>query len=205
MARHLRSCSERQDTIAAADRQAGKAETLVHLQIQDAWAGDYWLHLEMSGSAPLADLDHYLRTVWLECCGHLSRFSEGGWGTEELPFDARAAQVFEPGAELTHIYDFGTSSVTRVKAVSAREGKSTVPHPLALMARNEEPRVPCMECEENASWLCMECIYEHDEAGTLCAHHAEMHAHDDYGGLLPLVNSPRAGLCGYEGPAEPPY
>ncbi len=196
MARHLRACPERDDVIAEADRKAGADEPLFHLQVQDAWAGEYWLHLEMAGAAPLKDLDRYLRAIWLECCGHLSRFSDGGWGSREIPFGARAAQVLEPGVELTHIYDFGTSSETLVRVASAREGKATTPHPLALMARNEPPQATCMECEEDAAWLCMECIYEHEKTGTLCEEHAETHPHDDYGGLFPLVNSPRVGMCG---------
>ncbi|WP_127011414.1 hypothetical protein ACF3DV_03465 [Chlorogloeopsis fritschii PCC 9212] len=28
---------------------------------------------------------------------------------------------------------------------------------------------------------------------------------DNYGEPIPLVNSPRLSLCGYDGPAEPPY
>ena len=32
----------------------------------------------MCGSATLEELDHYLRTIWLECCGHLSQFTIGG-------------------------------------------------------------------------------------------------------------------------------
>ena len=29
--------------------------------------------------------------------------------------------------------------------------------------------------------------------------------HDEYGDPMPLVNSPRTGMCAYDGPAEPPY
>ena len=34
----------------------------------------YWLHIEIPAKATLEDLDHFLRAVWLECCGHLSSF-----------------------------------------------------------------------------------------------------------------------------------
>ncbi|KJV07139.1 hypothetical protein [Methylocucumis oryzae] len=73
------------------------------------------------------------------------------------------------------------------------------------MARNEMPTPPCMECNKTARWLCMECIYEHDESGFLCNEHADSHEHDEYGEPIELVNSPRMGMCGYEGPAETPY
>ena len=74
---HLGACAQRQEAIAAADEQAGRNQTLYHLQVQDAWGGAYWLHLEMRGSATLEDLDFYLREIWLECCGHLSAFEIG--------------------------------------------------------------------------------------------------------------------------------
>jgi hypothetical protein len=44
--------------------------------------------------------------------------------------------VLKIGAELTHIYDFGTSSETLIKVVGMREGKPTNAHPITLMARN---------------------------------------------------------------------
>ncbi len=191
--------------ILTANQKPGKEQKLYHLQVQDAWEGIFWLHLEMNGSATLGDLDNYLRAIWLECCGHLSQFSIGGWAGEEIPMDTRAERVFEEGMVLTHIYDFGTSSETLVRVVAVREGRSLTHHPIVLIARNNQPEVPCVECGQPASWLCMECLYELDEPGTLCDKHAQNHPHEDYGDPIPLVNSPRVGMCGYDGPAEPPY
>jgi hypothetical protein len=73
------------------------------------------------------------------------------------------------------------------------------------MARNAPPDVRCMECEQPASWLCIECMYEEDRPGMLCEQHAEGHPHKDYGEPVPVVNSPRVGMCGYAGPAKPSY
>jgi hypothetical protein len=42
-------------------------ETLWHLRVQDAYDKDFWLDLEMVGSASLDKLDKYLRAIWLEC------------------------------------------------------------------------------------------------------------------------------------------
>ncbi|HEV2130150.1 MAG TPA: hypothetical protein VGR27_03580 [Longimicrobiaceae bacterium] len=205
MARHLRSCEKRQQTIAAADAKPGQDGTFIHLQVQDAYGGPYWLQLEMDGAATLKKLDSYLRAIWLECCGHMSQFSTGGWGGRQIGMGRKAADVLQPGVELTHIYDFGTSTETLIKAVDAREGKSTVSKPIALMARNDPPSFTCMECGNPATSLCMECVYEENRSGMLCEKHAEEHPHDDYGGLFAVVNSPRMGECGYSGPAEPPY
>jgi hypothetical protein len=52
----------------------------------------------------------------------------------------------------------------------------------------------------------MECLYEREDGNcTLCEQHAEEHECSDYGEPVELLNSPRVGMCGYYGPAEPPY
>jgi hypothetical protein len=205
LARHLSTCPERAKVMAAAAARGGRKENLYHLQVQDARGGNYWLHLEMRGGATLADLDDYLRAIWLECCGHMSMFSSGGWGTEEIEMDMRADKIFKPGEVFIHIYDFGTESQTLIRVKGVRQGWPTTQYPIALMGRNRPPEITCQECDNQASALCLECVYEYDEPGTLCTTHAAEHPHDDYGEPLPLVNSPRVGLCGYVGPAEPPY
>jgi len=201
LSRHLPACHERQAEIEKADSGPGRTETLVHLMVQDAYGGDYWLHLEMRGSATLKALDNYLRSIWLECCGHLSRFSVGGWGSKEISMGKKVENVLASGVELTHIYDFGTSSNTLIKGIRARKGKPLTENPIVLMARNNAPEFTCSECGEPAAWVCMECSEWEDVL--LCQAHADEHEHDDY--LMPLVNSPRTGMCGYWGPAEPPY
>ena len=206
MLRHLPACSQRHEAIEEADEQTGANEYLFHLRAQDAWSGDFWLDWEVRGSATLQQIDEYLRAIWLECCGHLSRFSIGGaWGSEKISMNRQVGQIFAPDVELTHIYDFGTSSETTIKCVSMREGKPTTSHPIALMARNSVPEDTCIECGQPAAWLCMDCLYETGQGGLLCDQHAESHSHDNYGEPAPLVNSPRTGMCGYTGPAEPPY
>ncbi len=206
MSRHLKSCEKRQAAIAAADQAQGPDEDIYHLRVQDAWWGLYWLHLEMVGSALLEDLDMYLRAIWLECCGHLSAFHlETAWVGPELSMGSKAGDVFQVGQKIIHLYDFGTTSETEIKVVGVRQGKPTTPHPIALMARNQPPEMICMQCDQPASWLCMECVYEDDASGLLCDLHVTDHPHDNYGEPVPVVNSPRLGLCGYIGPADPPY
>jgi hypothetical protein len=202
--RHLASCKARE--AANAEAANGKSETLYHLVAKDGWGGTFWLHLEMRGSAKLSDLDNYLRGIWLECCGHMSQFSFGGWRGEEIGMNRPISQVLTVGGEeLTHIYDFGTESVTLIGAVGQRKGQPLTKYPIFLMARNELPEVECQECGEPAKWMCMECQYEHDESGLLCDEHAEAHPHDEYGEPIQLVNSPRVGMCGEITNAEPPY
>lgn len=203
--KHLATCPQRQELINKAEHKKAGNETLYHLRVQDAWRSEFWLDLEMRESATLRDLDDYLRAIWLECCGHMSQFSIGGWRGEEIPKRSIADKIFRQGLELTHIYDFGTSSETLIRVVGLREGKPTTSHPIALMARNVMPAAKCIECGEAATSLCNECLIEEERWGTLCDKHAQTHPHENYGEPIPLVNSPRLGMCGYEGPAEPPY
>ncbi len=205
VSKHLSACPKRQGIIDEAERKKVGRETLYHLRVQDAWRNQFWLDLEMRGSGTLKDLDFYLRGIWLECCGHMSQFSVGGWQGQEISMKRKVAEVLKPGIELTHIYDFGTSSETLIKAIGTREGKPTTSRPIALMVRNMMPEARCIECEQPAAWLCIECLTEEDVWGALCDAHAEQHPHENYGEPIRLVNSPRLGMCGYDGPAKPPY
>ncbi|MBE9180432.1 hypothetical protein IQ268_17875 [Oculatella sp. LEGE 06141] len=212
MTKHLTTCTQRQEAMTAAQtntkaraKKTETSETLYHLRVQDAYRKDYWLDLEMRGSKTLKDLDNYLRAIWLECCGHMSQFSLGGAFANEVGMRRKIGDVFQAGGELTHIYDFGTSSETLVKLVETREGIPTTSRAIALMARNNMPEEQCIECGKPATHLCIECMYEDETWGVLCDEHAETHPHDSYGEPIPLINSPRLGMCGYEGPAEPPY
>jgi hypothetical protein len=159
----------------------------------------------MVGSARLADLDYYLRAIWLECCHHLSQFTAGGWRGEKIPMRTHVRDVLDVGVELTHIYDFGTSSETLVKALQVRMGRPLTSHPIVLMARNDPFDVQCDLCKERSTYLCLYCEEESGAVTAFCDLHAEEHEDVHDGGLVERPNSPRMGMCGYTGPAEPPY
>jgi hypothetical protein len=202
---HLKACPERAEAIAKADAGSGRPQRIFHLQVQDAWTGDYWLHLEMNGAATMWDLDQYLRDIWLECCGHLSAFFLGrAWTGEEIGMERTAVAVVRPGTELIHLYDFGTTSETAIHVVDWRRGRPLTGHPIFLMARNDPPDMRCAVCGAPATQVCTQCMYDQEAPDAFCDVHAEAHeCGTDY--MLPIVNSPRTGMCGYTGPAEPPY
>ena len=64
MTRHLKSCS------ADHDLPQGRLARLFHLRVEDAYYPISWIDLEIKAGATLADLDNFLRAIWLECCGH---------------------------------------------------------------------------------------------------------------------------------------
>ncbi len=203
MVKHLSACPKRKETLSERDKKTGKKQNLYHLKVQDTWLNDFWLHLEICGSATLKDLDSYLRSIWLECCDHLSQFSAGNGAGEEIAMDTKISALFQSGLVLTHIYDFGDSSETMIKVVSERKDKPLSKHPIHLMARNELPEVESCACGKPGAWLCMDCADQDDEVALLCEKHAK-DEHQDHS-LMPILNSPRTGRCGYSGPAEPPY
>ncbi len=206
VSKHLATCANRKLAIAKAETGKGATEILFHLRVQDAYTKAFWLDLEMRGSKSLNDLDDYLRSIWLECCGHMSEFMIGsGRFAEEIGKQRKLNEVFQYSDRLTHIYDMGTSSETIVKVVGTRKGKSLTSKPIVLMVRNQMPDYQCIKCGAAATDLCQECMIEDQVWGTLCAEHAENHPHQDYGDPVPLINSPRLGMCGYSGPADPPY
>ncbi len=219
MTRHLKTCKARKQAIEEANKRPGPTSSLYHLRVTDhtPWAvidpSYFWLHLEIDGNATLETLDDYLREIWLECCGHLSGFTIGevfytqlfedsfGW-REERDMAVPVGKLFQPGMKIPYEYDFGTTSYLTLHVLDERRGKPIGGKPITLMARNNPPDLRCAVCGEPAEWLCSLCVPEGKNA-FFCEEHLDEHEHQEY--LMAVVNSPRMGLCGYNGPAEPPY
>ncbi|MGZ8519503.1 MAG: hypothetical protein ACXWX7_05065, partial [Candidatus Binatia bacterium] len=66
-----------------------------------------------------------------------------------------------------------------------------------LLARNEPLVWPCDDCQAPATVVCPFCIDSGD--GLFCDAHADAHEHAGEEVYLPVVNSPRMGVCGYTG------
>jgi hypothetical protein len=68
---------------------------------------------------------------------------------------------------------------------------------IRVLARNEPPPIPCDECgDEVATQICMECSWS--GKGWLCEQCSQTHSCDEEM-FLPVVNSPRVGVCAYSG------
>lgn len=205
-------CPQRQAQIASAEQTGRMPEDLFHLRMQAVHDDvrmlavldhDYWLDVEVRGSATLKDIDTYLRAIWLDCCGHPSQFCIGDWDGPELAKARRIGTVFQGNAELTHVYDF--ESETRIRVIGHREGAPLSRRPMVLMARNVMPEQACFRCGQPAARFCIECKIRKEGSGMICEQHAVDHPHTSLGAPFPIVNSPRMTICRYRGPAEPPY
>jgi len=199
MSRHLKACKARKAAIAG---QAPETR-LFHLVVEGS--PDHWLHLEVPAAATLRDLDQFLRDIWLECCGHLSMFRImdrnfmstmfDDWYSDDLDMNYELGAVLAPGVQFFHEYDFGTTTHLTLKVVGERMGTMDEGELVRIMARNEPPDYRCAVCEKAATIVCVFCEYT-----LLCDEHAEEHECGDEG-FLPVVNSPRMGMCGYTGDA----
>jgi hypothetical protein len=200
MSRHLKACPAR---ITESTSMATTARHFL-LSVAGTYATDYWMYLQISASATLRELDQFLRDTWLECCGHLSLFRiqeheymvqmfDDGWGTRsQRDMNIQLGRVLAPGIRFSHEYDFGSTTYLTLRVVSEDEAMVKPNAPIQVLARNEPPHYRCGRCGGPAIFMD---IFEDDIL--LCEKCDDT---DGYGeGLMPLVNSPRVGVCGYTG------
>ena len=198
IARHVAACKKR---LAS----EGQTAVFAHLSVVDPHDADYRLDLLARPRTTLADLDAFLREIWLECCGHLSTFRIGEVSFTSSPdafFGERNTDVALsrlPGAaDLHYTYDMGSPTELRIRILSPVEHVDSGPD-IVLAARNDPPQITC-SCGADAiaidryeAWddpfLCETCLQADDL---------------DVDGLAPLTNSPRMGVCGYYGPGSDP-
>lgn len=120
----------------------------------------------------------------------------------------RLGKVLKVGAKFSYTYDFGSSTDLSLKVIAEREGTMTNVNEddddtVQIMSRNEEPVIPCRNCGKPATRvvpgyysvslgaLCDTCKLEGDEKNYFSGEE-----------LLPIVNSPRVGVCGYTGGSD---
>jgi hypothetical protein len=118
----------------------------------------------------------------------------------EIPMSRKAKKVFCQDYKLEYEYDFGSTTellITTLAQYPFKADKSIV-----LLSRNEPPKIMCSDCgKEPATKICTVCMYEDNALFCeKCAkkHEKECSDFEDYA-AMPVVNSPRMGVCGYEG------
>jgi hypothetical protein len=208
--KHLAACAP------AHDLPNGASQRLVQVRAMAPGLPAYWLDLEVKEDAKLEALDRFLRQLWLECCGHLSVFRIGavnyfsrgydlgltrafgsfGGQAAERSMGAKIGDVLPlSGEPIEYEYDFGSTTILKLSVMTermGRPGRSAV----RLLARNTPPVWPCGICGQPATWVCTYCLQEEGDAFA-CTTHRGQHGCGEQEGFLPVVNSPRMGVCGY--------
>ena len=205
MGKHLDACPEFNAKTRASNENSDAKQTLTRLVVQGKYSKEYWFYIEISHGVKLQALDRYLRTIWLECCGHMSAFRHKGDYQSEIGMSSVCSRVFASVQTIDYEYDFGSTTELTITLIGERVGHPLTKHPIAILARNDAPEALCTECggdgeyisldvngyESEPEYYCEACFEELDSAAQ------EM--------TLEVVNSPRMGVCGYNGPATPPY
>mgnify|MGYP003498493730 FL=1 len=118
----------------------------------------------------------------------------------EIPKSRKTKAVLCKGMKLQYDYDFG--STTSLQLTVTDEYPAKADEQIVLLSRNEPLQILCESCgKEPAVQLCSVCMGQEENA--FCKKCAKQHAKTcsdfaDYA-AMPIVNSPRMGVCAYEG------
>ncbi len=200
MSRHLSSCKIKKEMDLQKTIKGKTKSDIFYIQVKGH--KPYWLHLEMKGDKQLSHLDSFLRNIWLECCGHLSAFTcfgiryesnpvEEAWECEPVKsMNISLKELFTAGNGFEYEYDYGSTTYLSGKIVGVRSG--VLKENVKILARNNPPKYDCSVCNREASDYCVEC---EDFYCKECLNDHECEEEMS----LPVVNSPRMGVCGYTG------
>jgi len=119
-----------------------------------------------------------------------------GRANRERSLRVKIGEVFgRPGEKGTYDYDFGSTTRLSIERTGARDGR-TGKQSVRLLVRNDPLTWTCGVCGKRATLVC--CAHELDSSPFVCAAHENDHPCSD-ATFLPVVNSPRMGVCGYTG------
>jgi hypothetical protein len=114
----------------------------------------------------------------------------------ERDMDVALSEVLKDGDKFKYEYDFGSTTELRLRVVGAREGyRRKKDEAITILARNNAPIIPCRQCGQPATKI--EPGYISALTGALCDRCASKV--EDVEWFLPVVNSPRVGVCAYTG------
>jgi len=204
MTKHLKSCKEREaEWKSSLEYDATQREKFFHLLVEGRYLPEYWMHLLVTADISLKRLDTFLRDIWLECCGHLSAFTIEDKTYSIMPMRElkeksmkyKLNEVLSPGMKFYHEYDFGSTTYLTLKVISEIELNSKAKF-IRICARNDPPERKCEGCGKPATQVCVDCILSGE--GWVCDQCAPKHKCGEEM-LLPVVNSPRVGMCSYTG------
>ena len=119
----------------------------------------------------------------------------------EVPMSKTTGKIMYKDLKIDYTYDYGSSTELQLTVVQEYNVKAD--ESIVLLSRNEDPNLLCEKCGKlPATELCTVC-YSYGNKSLFCSSCAKKHAKscedfNDYA-ALPVVNSPRMGVCGYTG------
>ncbi len=117
---------------------------------------------------------------------------------EDRSLDATLEKVLQVKQKFTYEYDFGSTTELNLKVISEREGvalEGEDDDTVFVLARNVAPAILCKVCGKPARKVVSGYFNVEENAYcNRCANRSE-----DAEMMLPIVNSPRVGVCGYTG------
>lgn len=196
MVRHLSACVDKKE----ANSKEHENDKIFLIK---AGAEPFWVYFEANASDAFTKIDDFLRDLWLECCGHLSAFNVSGVtyasgqidDSDDESMSIVIGKVLMPGTVFSHEYDFGTTTTLGLKCLSERIGRKL--KKIEIIARNEMPDFKC-KCGKQPKDVCSQCVWEIGPEALLCSQCGKKHECEEEM-FLPVVNSPRMGMCGYTG------
>lgn len=118
--------------------------------------------------------------------------------TEDRSLYVPLQKVLKVGQKFSHEYDFGSTTYLSLKVMAEREGHiQKEDDPVTILARNVPPVFLCRVCGKPATQVESGGYYNVAEEA-YCDECARKERVD----TLPIVNSPRVGVCGYTRDAE---
>ena len=192
--RHMKNCSEMKNSIDEKRIDDKEQRNQFIIAIKPKYAGnEYCIYLSIDGTLGLVHIDQFIRDIWVECCGHLSGFKIRDKFYQDNQMNTQLNDILNIDEKFEYEYDFGSTTCLVLDVVNIIEVPSSFSQ-IEIIARNHEIKHMCEICGAEAKYF----NYEKDEweCGNCIDEDSDIIMEFDY------CNSPRDGVCGYEGHKE---
>lgn len=201
--RHIRNCPEMKKAIEKQNKGSKRGQFII--SIKDKYdKNTYCIYVSIDENLQLEHLDGFIRDVWVECCGHLSCFKINGelynsyeddedFYEESYQMDIKLKDVLSVNQKFEYHYDFGSTTELILEVIDYIKVPKNFSQ-IEIVARNNEVIHSCYKCGKDAKyfnwneevWICDSCVSDEDDEIV----------------EFEYTNSPRDGVCGYQGNIE---
>ncbi len=192
--RHMKNCSEMKKSIDEKRIDDKEQRNQFIIAIKSKYArNEYCIYLSIDGTLGLVHIDQFIRDIWVECCGHLSGFKIRGKYYQDNQMNTQLNDILNIDEKFEYEYDFGSTTCLVLDVVNIIEVPSSFSQ-IEIISRNHEIKHVCKICGAEAKYF----NYEKDEWE--CENCID--GDNDIIMEFDYCNSPRDGVCGYEGDKE---